>query len=390
MSYWSDFKVNYPSLRHDIRVGVAVIGAGITGASVSYWLSNNCNVALLESESIASKASGRNAGFLLTGTSDHYSKAVKRYGRVKAKSIWKLAQQNHKLLETHILKNGIECEHKRSGSYLVAASSREMDEIKRSIALLKRDGFDYKLIGEKETNEILHTGGFYGAAFNALDGEINPVKLVHGFIKIVSDRNAYVFENTYVKRIARKDVFEVKTRYGSVKADYVVLTANAYTPLIYPRFKNVIMPMRGQALVTAACKKIFNGGFYANYGYEYWRQLPSGCILAGGFREADPAHERGYRMITTKKIQSKLNELLNKLSIKSRVLHRWSGIMGFTKDQLPVIGSVPDVKNLFISAGYSSHGLGFSFIAGNMIMKEILIKRHDKIFSPKRFFNVRV
>lgn len=388
MSYWLNSQTNFPALKHDTHADVVVIGAGITGASVSYWLSSRCKTLLLEGETVASKASGRNAGFLLTGTSDYYNRAVERYGRRKAREVWKLTQQNHALLKQHILKNGIECEYKRSGSYLVATSENEMDDIRKSIALLKLDGFNYKIIDEKDTNELLSSKSFYGVAFNEKDGEVNPVKLVRGLIQAATDKGICVFENTPVKKIVKRgNAFEVKTKYGTVTTDYVVLATNAYTPLLYPHFRHAIKPVRGQVLVTAPYRKLFNGVFFANYGYEYWRQFSDGSMLVGGFREIDPRREVGYRMITTRKIQDKLEKLLYKLSIKSRIAYRWAGIMGFSKDHLPLVGSVPKVKNLLISAGYSGHGLGFSFVTGKMISDKILYNRSYDIFSPLRSFS---
>jgi hypothetical protein len=385
MSYWLDSTTKFPRLKGDVHTDVAVIGAGITGGSVCYWLGAKCKSVLLESDTVASKASGRNAGFLLTGTSDYYNKAIKRYGPRKARKIWKLTQENHTLLEKHISKNSIECGYNRSGSYLVASSNKEMEDITESVSLLKRDGFNYKLMGKKEINKVLSSSSFHGAAFNAFDGEVNPVKLVSGLVKMASNNSTHVFENTRVTKIERKnELFILKTRTGTVTADYVVLATNAYTPLICPYFLDVIKPVRGQVLLTEPHKEKLSGVFYANYGYEYWRQLPSGRILAGGCRDVDPATETGYSMITTKKIQNKLEDLLHKLHIGSKVAYRWSGIMGFTKDQLPIIGSVPGMEKLLISAGYSGHGLGFSFIAGRMIGEKILHSR-----DPVSFFGVR-
>lgn len=384
--YWLlNKQIRFPALKKDIHADVAVIGAGITGASVCYWLAGRCKVVLLERDTIASKASGRNAGFLLTGTSDHYNKAIQRYGHEKARAVWEVTQQNHDLLEKQIF-NHEECDYRRSGSYLVAAGKKEMRGLLESIDLLKKDGFNYKLISESEINAILSSKGFHGAAFNARDGEVNPVKLVGALVGKANDNGAHIFEKTIVKRIIAKDSFSIKTEHATANSDFVVLATNAYTPMIYPYFKGRITPIRGQMLATNPLGKRFEGVFYANYGYEYWRQTPDGRILAGGFRELDLARERGYRMATTKNIQKSLEKLLIKLSLKFDVEHRWSGIMGFTKDHLPIIGPLPNAKNLLISAGYSGHGLGFGFVAGRMIAKVILDgkSKNIELFSPSR------
>lgn len=384
--YWLVNKqVSFPALKHSMHTDVAVIGAGITGASVCYWLSGKCKLVLLEEDTVASKASGRNAGFLLTGTSEYYNKAIKRYGHEKARTIWKITQQNHDLLEKKIF-NYEECDHRRSGSYLVATSKREMQDIVESVDLLRKDGFNYKLINESEINTLLACKSFHGAAFNARDGEVNPVKLVGALISKAKDNGAQIFEKTAAKKIRiQKDGFSIKTNHGTVNSDFVVMATNAYTPMLLSYFKRKIVPVRGQVLATNPLDKKFDGVFYANYGYEYWRQTPDGRILAGGFRELDFAGEKGYKMLTTKSIQKRLEKLLDQLSLEFNVEHRWSGIMDFSKDNLPIIGSLPGTKNLLVSAGYSGHGLGFAFVAGRMISEVILNgKLSLELFSPLR------
>jgi len=384
--YWLVNKqVSFPALKHDMHADVAVIGAGITGASVCYWLSGKCKVVLLEEDMIASKASGRNAGFLLTGTSDYYNKAIQRYGHEKARAVWEVTQENHDLLERHIF-NHKDCDHRRSGSYFVAASEREMQDLRESVDLLRKDDFNYKLISGNEINAILSSKGFHGAAFNARDGEVNPVKLVGALVSKAMDSGAEIFEKSAVKRITAENGFSIKTEQASVNSDFVVLATNAYTTLLHSYFKGKITPVRGQMLGTNPLSKRFEGVFYANYGYEYWRQTPDGRILAGGFRELGLAREKGYRMVTTKKIQKRLEKLLAQLSLEFNVEHRWSGIMDFTKDHLPIVGSLPGTKNLLVSAGYSGHGLGFSFVAGRMISELILDgkPRSLELFAPSR------
>jgi hypothetical protein len=34
----------------------------------------------------------------------------------------------------------------------------------------------------------------------------------------------------------------------------------------------------------------------------------------------------------------------------------WSGILGYSKDMLPLVGEIPEKDGLFIAAGFSGHG----------------------------------
>ncbi len=371
--YWLvNRQAAFPALTQDRQVDVAVIGAGITGASVCYWLADKCRVVLLEEDIIAGKASGRNAGFLLSGTSDYYHQAVQRYGREKARTLWKITRENQDLLETHIFQDDA-CDHKRSGGYLVATSDQEMGDIRESVALLREDGFPYQLIDAGEINTILSSKGFFGAALNERDGEVNPVKLVDALVRRATSKGTELFEKTRVKGItAEKEGLQITTDQAVVRADFVVLATNAYTPLLDPYFQDKIMPTKGQMLATKPLGRRFSGVFYANYGYEYWRQAPDGRVLAGGFRELDFSGEQGYGMITTKHIQDHLEQLLKQLSLEFKVEKRWSGIMGFSRDRLPMIGPMPGNDKLLVALGYSGHGLGFGFYAGRMIAELIL------------------
>ena len=70
-SYWAATAAGYvprPSLDGDLDVDVAVVGGGFTGLAAAYHLLEyGYRTAVLERHRVGWGASGRNAGFLLTG-----------------------------------------------------------------------------------------------------------------------------------------------------------------------------------------------------------------------------------------------------------------------------------------------------------------------------------
>ena len=77
-----------PALAGDRAADVAIVGGGITGVAAALWLARaGADVALLEGRRIAAGASGRNGGFLLSGTAESYAVATERYGRDTARRI---------------------------------------------------------------------------------------------------------------------------------------------------------------------------------------------------------------------------------------------------------------------------------------------------------------
>jgi glycine/D-amino acid oxidase-like deaminating enzyme len=132
---------------------------------------------------------------------------------------------------------------------------------------------------------------------------------------------------------------------------------------------------------------LFRRLFYANRGFEYWRQLPSGEIVLGGLRHLAMHEEVGTQDALHPRIQDALEGYLRDLGAPPvAITHRWSGSMGFTPDRLPVIGPVPGRDGLYIAGGYSGHGLAFAFLAGRMIAQLIAggTTEYPRVLFPQR------
>jgi glycine/D-amino acid oxidase-like deaminating enzyme len=111
---------------------------------------------------------------------------------------------------------------------------------------------------------------------------------------------------------------------------------------------------------------------YAEWGHRYWRQRDDGSVLVGGFRHRAVEAEVGYELVTTARVQVLLEEQLRALRVRSRVTHRWAGIMGFSEDGLPLVGLAPGCRRIHVCAGYTGHGMGFAVnaaaaLAGSLV-----------------------
>ena len=63
------------------KVDVVIVGAGITGLSVAYWLKelkSELKIAIVESIDLAAGASGRNAGFVTAGSAAYLAGLIRR------------------------------------------------------------------------------------------------------------------------------------------------------------------------------------------------------------------------------------------------------------------------------------------------------------------------
>src|SRR2546430_9897147 len=86
------------------------------------------------------------------------------------------------------------------------------------------------------------------------------------------------------------------------EAGIVILATNAYTPELVPTVK--IQPTRAQMLATVPqSTRITDLPVYSNFGYRYWRQLPTGELLIGGWRDTSLETEKTYGEEPTTAIQ---------------------------------------------------------------------------------------
>ena len=174
------------------------------------------------------------------------------------------------------------------------------------------------------------------------------------------------------------DGVRVHTPNGTIHAEIAIVCTNAYTKQLFPHITDWIDPVRGQMLTTAPLPKLFPYPIYADHGYDYWRQDRQGRIILGGWRNLDPDGEVGFDEVLNMDIQQNMTRFLQMFPSLTEldITHRVSGIMGFSKDGLPILGSIPGYQATLLSAGFTGHGFGFAWLAGEAIAKLALEGEH--------------
>jgi gamma-glutamylputrescine oxidase len=154
------------------------------------------------------------------------------------------------------------------------------------------------------------------------------------------------------------------------EAGVVILATNAYTSQLVASVK--IEPTRAQMVATAPdANPIADVPVYSNFGYRYWRQLATGEVLLGGWRDTTLETEKTDDDEPTPEIQSRLDAGLAELHVSAAVTHRWAGTMGFTESGLPMAGLVDGMPNVYICAGFTGHGMGFAFMTAKRVAEAI-------------------
>ncbi|MBT8212687.1 MAG: FAD-binding oxidoreductase, partial [Acidimicrobiia bacterium] len=83
--------------------------------------------------------------------------------------------------------------------------------------------------------------------------------------------------------------------------------------------------------VTVACP------VYADFGYNYWQQLPDGRLAVGGARNLHSDDEWTHDGGVSDAVQTDIEVVLrHQVGSQAAVTHRWSGHSAYTEDGLPV------------------------------------------------------
>jgi gamma-glutamylputrescine oxidase len=128
-------------------------------------------------------------------------------------------------------------------------------------------------------------------------------------------------------------------------------------------------------LLTEPCPALLDRPCYAGWGYDYFRQLADGSLLLGGRRHLFFADEQTGEAEPSDAVQHALDEYRAThmpSTLAAKVRQRWAGIMGFSRDGLPLLGPLPDRERIEVLAGFTGHGLGMAVACGRLAARRML------------------
>jgi gamma-glutamylputrescine oxidase len=376
LSFWQDnagHQQRYAALEGTQTADVAVIGGGITGTAAALWLARaGRRVALLEQETIAHGASGRNGGFVVAGTVQSYDQAVASYGRELARRLFAFSVANNatiRELTAELAAQDWQTGFRTRGCLRLADSPEELAQVQTGGNLLAEDGWEVEPVDQPDLPRCLQ-GHYLGGVYRSQDGEVQPARLVLGLAHLATQAGAGLYERTPALEVAESSAgVSITTPQGTLQAEIVIFAANAWLgrllgglPQMPPALASqVVTPTRGQMLATApTAERIFEYPIYAHHGYQYFRQLQDGRLIVGGWRDHAPDRDQlAPTQAPTDAVQQHLDRFLFdvlKLPIETPITHRWAGLMAFTPDSLPVVGWAPGSQRILLCGGYTGHG----------------------------------
>lgn len=395
-SYWQE-TVTSSILSDDLpsEVDVAIIGGGITGAAIGYWLARaGVPCVLLERSKLAHEATGRNGGLLSIGPAETYPAAIVRLGHETAYAVLTLTQQSQALLRRVLEEESIDCDYQEPGSLSLALDRDQLDELTQEAVALQADGVVPTMLDRPQVQKLIHTAlgpDILGGRLMPGTALLHPLRLVQGLVQ-AAQRYGHMrtCTTTVLQLVPHGRNVEIQTLHGLLRAERVIVAINAWTGELLGQLAHLVTPVRGQVLAYAPTMPVFMMDMSASLTPtgEYWQQRRDGTIILGGCRAVAPDRDVGVRLNrTTAAVQLALEHVFPRLFPHLTLPHiaaRWAGIMAFTTDYLPIVDRVPDMPGVIVVGGFCGHGMPFALRVGQLLSDALTAEEWPTALSPFR------
>src|SRR5437762_556281 len=217
------------------RARAVVIGGGVGGCSVAYWLARLGweDVLLCERDDLTSGSTFHSAGLV---------------GQLRGSlSLTKMMMSSVDLYRELGDEVELETGWHEVGSLRLASSPERMEELARQAGWAKTFGLPLELISAEEAQRLfppMSTDGVLGAAYLPTDGYIDPSQLTFALVEGARRRGAEICEDTRVMSIEVVDgeVRRVITDKGAIETELVVNAGGMFAPEI-GRLAGVVVPI---------------------------------------------------------------------------------------------------------------------------------------------------
>jgi glycine/D-amino acid oxidase-like deaminating enzyme len=297
-SFWVDSlpeREPSPPLVGTAGADLCIVGGGFTGLWTALMAKEEDpgrDVLLLEADTVAHGASGRNGGFVSSSLTHGLSNGLARFAD-ELELLERLGRENFDGLAADVARLGIDCGLEQVGEMTMALEPHEEEWLAEEAELLRRFGHDAELL-DAEAMQAEVASPTYRAGLFQRSGEalVDPARLASGLRDAALAAGVRIHEHSPASTIgAAGDRVEVGGPGGSVRARRVVLGTSAFPPLLRA-IRRYVVPVYDYVLVTepltAAQRESIGwrgrqGLSDAGNQFHYYRLTADDRILWGGY-----------------------------------------------------------------------------------------------------------
>ncbi len=354
---------------------VVIIGGGVAGASIAYYLAEKGmkDVLLLEKGSLASGATGNTEGFVRMHHTNPWQAAM-------ALRSWEVYRNWGDII-------GGYCGFRKTG-YLLLVGHRDIDHLQANVKMLKEIGVNTEAISTDDVRSLqpfLNTGDVGAAAYEPESGYADGSLTVNSFIERAREMGVRVKQDAPVMGIKVKNgrVQGVVLDGQEVHAPIVVLAAGAWSATL-ALTAEVDIPVESRRVAAGILKRpseIKDHMIVMDFAQSRTAFRPEGRDLTTTTIREVP--KRQYPLVDPDNFDHHIgNEDL--ILTGSRLSYRFpimadagwvrtlASVDSFTPDGHAILDKTPGVDGLYVAAGFSGGGFKIGPALG-MCMAELII-----------------
>jgi len=361
-----------------------IVGGGVVGCAAAFFLADRGehDVVLLERDQLGQGTSKGGLGGIRHQFEDELDVRMSKL----AVAFWRSFED----------RTGARHDFQQRGYLFIAGTPEGLTQLQRPIALYEGVGVNVEMVDLPEIERLvpgIRTDDLVGGRFGAEDGYGDPIQALAGFAAAAQLGGVKIREGVAATEIMREGdrVTGVRTSDGVISCERVLLATGCWTaPLaatagvavpIWAYARSIMESGPYPALARVPLTIEWESGFHfrpkggrqrfampnltADGRVEKGPGAPPAAFVPGDFAElvVPPSLEPWVRARAAWR---------HPLFADLRITDLWSCYYEMTPDDHPIVGAVPGVAGLYISAGFSGHGFMHTPATAQLVVEEML------------------
>ncbi len=374
-------------LTGDRQADVCIVGGGFTGLWTALRLHEqdpSLEIALVEADLCGAGASGRNSG----GVGHLWAKLpslIKVLGPEDGRRLLLESLKAGEDIKATTEKYEIDCEFREGDSAWMATNSAQVGSWSATLAAAEELDLEppYREMSREEISTRFGDAPVR-AALISKGQRIQPAMLGRGLRQVLLPK-VDIYERSPVTRIQRprQGRIVVQTAQGSVRAEKLVLAANAWMAHL-PEFRRWVMVVSSDIVATDPIPELLAerglddrpGGANSRMMINYGGFTPDGRVYlgrGGGTLSFDGRINRqfDYSPRQAAEVESDFRYLYPELA-DVPLTRGWSGPVDRSPAGLPRFGQLAGDERIHFAIGFTGHGVSATSEAGHVLASGVL------------------
>lgn len=349
------------------KANVVIIGSGIIGAVIAYYLTRKgiSDVLVLEQGEIGSQGA---TSACLGGLRTQFSTAVNIRFSLISRKVYRRFKEEF----------GVDPGFKPYGYLFLATTPKQWKIFKSTSRLMKVLDVPVESLSPQEVSRrwpFIRVDDLSGGSYTKEDGFYSPIEILQTYVKKARQGGTVFMEKVQVTGISinNNSAVGIQTKDGhNIKAGIVVNAAGPWAGRVASMagLELPIGPLKRHLFFTDTFHEIpdiFPMVIDVDSGW-YMKREGRGLILGGptGSKSFSQHVDFDAKEWTAEKSIQRIPALE-----RAKIIRGWVGHYEMTPDHHAVIGAFPELRNFICAAGFSGHGFQHAPAAG-MIVAELI------------------